>query len=82
MTQLLSIPLIVVTIIGVAIGELPRLRMNRATIALVGATMLVAIGALPLNAALAAMDANTLLLLFSMMVVIAHLELAGFLANI
>ncbi len=78
MTGALSIPLILLAYLGIAIGELPRLRMNRATIALVGAVMLVAIGALPLDSALHALDANTLILLFSMMVVIAHLELAGF----
>ena len=30
---------IVVTLIGVAVGRYPQLRMNRATIALVGATL-------------------------------------------
>jgi len=74
----LSLPLILLTYIGIAIGELPRLRMNRATIALVGAVMLIAIGAIPLDAALHSLDASTLLLLFSMMIVNAHLELAGF----
>jgi Na+/H+ antiporter NhaD/arsenite permease-like protein len=75
---LVSLPLILLTLFGIAIGELPRLRMNRATIALVGAVLLVAVGALPLDTALRAIDASTLILLFSMMILIAHLELAGF----
>lgn len=78
MQAALSIPLIVLVYFGIAVGELPRLRMNRATIAMVGAVLLVAIGALPLSQAQHALDPSTLLLLFSMMVVIAHLELAGF----
>lgn len=78
MQVVLSIPIIILTYVGVAIGELPRLRMNRATIALVGAVMLVAIGSLPMEAALHSLDANTLILLFAMMVLNAHLQLAGF----
>ncbi len=78
MVPVLTIPLIVLTYIGVAIGEFPRLRMNRATIALVSAVILVAIGAIPLNDALRSLDPRALILLFSMMVLNAHLELAGF----
>jgi Na+/H+ antiporter NhaD/arsenite permease-like protein len=52
--------------------------MNRATIALVGAIALVLIGALSFRAAVAALDADTLVLLFSMMVLNVHLRLAGF----
>ena len=40
--------IIVVTLVGVAIGRYPGLKMNRATIALVGATLLVALGTLTL----------------------------------
>ncbi len=61
--QWLTTGLVFVTLVGVAIGRYPRLRMNRATIALVGATALMAIGAIPLEAAYAALDMNTLVLL-------------------
>lgn len=74
----LAAPLIAVTYLGVAVGEYPRLRMNRATIALVGAVAIVALGVMPLDVALDALDANTLILLFAMMIVNAHLRLAGF----
>lgn len=70
--------IIVVTLIGVAIGRYPRLRMNRATIALVGATLLIVIGAIPLERAYASLDMNTLTLLFAMMVINVNLRLAGF----
>ena len=69
---------IVVTIAGVAAGRLPRLRMNRATIAFVGATVLVVLGAIPLEAAYASLDLDTLVLLLAMMVLNANLRLSGF----
>ncbi len=69
---------ILVTLLGVAIGRYPVLRMNRATIALVGATLLVLIGAIPLEQAYAALDLNTVILLFAMMVININLRLAGF----
>jgi Na+/H+ antiporter NhaD/arsenite permease-like protein len=74
----LSIPIIALTFIGVAAGEYPGLKMNRATIALVGAVALVALQLISPSAALAAIDPNTLLLLFAMMIVSVHLQLAGF----
>lgn len=69
---------IVVTLIGVAIGRYPWLRMNRATIALVGAIALIALGALPLEEAYRAVDWHTILLLFGMMVLNVNLRTSGF----
>ncbi|HEV8241671.1 MAG TPA: SLC13 family permease [Thermoanaerobaculia bacterium] len=66
------------TLLGVAVGRYPWLRMNRATIALVGATLLVAMGVLPLRDAFAAVDLDTLALLLGMMVLNSNLRLAGF----
>ncbi len=76
--NLLTAALIVVTLIGVAVGRYPVLKMNRATIALVGATLLVALGVLPLEQAYRAVDWNTIVLLFGMMVLNVNLRLAGF----
>lgn len=67
-----------VTLAGVAIGRYPWLRMNRATIALVGATILIAIGAISLEGAYQSLDMNTLVLLFAMMVLNVNLRMAGF----
>jgi Na+/H+ antiporter NhaD/arsenite permease-like protein len=64
--------------LGLALGYVPGLRMNRATIALVSAAMLVALGALSLDEAWAAIDPNTIVFLLSMMVVNAYLSYAGF----
>lgn len=66
------------TLIGVAIGRWPGLRMNRATLAFVGATLLLALGVIPLEAAYRAVDWNTIALLFGMMVINVNLRLAGF----
>ncbi len=70
--------IIVLTLIGVAVGRYPRLRMNRATIALVGATLLIVTDAISLDQAYASLDMNTLVLLFAMMVINVNLRLAGF----
>lgn len=69
---------ITVTLIGIAAGRFPHLRMNRATIALVGATALVTVGAISLEEAYESLDLDTLLLLLAMMVINANLRIAGF----
>ena len=74
----LALLVILLTIIGVAVGHLPLLRMNRATIALTGAILLIVLGAISLEDAFAALDLNTLALLFGMMVLNIHLRQAGF----
>lgn len=76
--QVASALIIIVTLVGVAIGRWPWLRMNRATIALVGATTLMAIGVIPLEEAFRAVDWNTIVLLFAMMVLNVNLRIAGF----
>lgn len=55
-------------------GYIPGLRMNRATIALVGSAFLIALGVLNLEEAWQAIDVNTIVFLLSMMVVNANLS--------
>lgn len=74
----LTLALVLATYAGVAVGRWPWVRMNRATIALVGAAALLATRRLTLEQAFASLDPHTLLLLFSMMVLNANLRLAGF----
>jgi Na+/H+ antiporter NhaD/arsenite permease-like protein len=74
----LALVIIPLTLGGVAVGRYPWLRMNRATIALVGATALASVGAITLAQAYTAIDLNTLVLLFAMMTINANLRLAGF----
>jgi Na+/H+ antiporter NhaD/arsenite permease-like protein len=66
------------TIIGVAFGSYPRMRMNRATISLIGATVLILTEAISLNDAYSAIDLNTLVLIFSMMILNVNLRICGF----
>ncbi len=74
----LTLLLVGATIAGIAVGRWPLLRADRATICLIGAALLLAAGALTLDEALAGVDGETILLLFSMMVLNGCLFLAGF----
>lgn len=74
----LTLIIVSFVLIGVAVGRYPWLRMNRATITLAGAAALLLLGAVTLEQAYAALDLNTLLLLFAMMILNVNLQLAGF----
>ncbi|GAB4496712.1 MAG: anion transporter [Anaerolineales bacterium] len=76
--SLATLLLIIMTLIGVAVGRYPWLRMNRATIALVGAIGLILLGAISLEQAYDAIDMNTIVLLFAMMVLNVNLRISGF----
>jgi Na+/H+ antiporter NhaD/arsenite permease-like protein len=60
----------------------PLLRIDRTGVAIVGAVLMVVTGAIDFDAAVTAVDVRTLVLLFSMMIIVAHLRLAGGLAAI
>lgn len=66
--------------VSIAIGKYPIFRMNRATIALISAALLIIIGAISLSQAYAAIDENTILWLFSMMIINANLHVCSFFA--
>jgi Na+/H+ antiporter NhaD/arsenite permease-like protein len=68
----------VLTYAGVALGRIPGLRLDRAGIALTGAALTMAVGALTPPEAYQAIDLDTLALLLGMMIVVAHLKLSGF----
>lgn len=76
--EFLILGIIILSIIGIALGSYPSFRMNRSTIALVGSTALIIIGALSLEDAFRSIDINTIILLFSMMVLNINLRLSGF----
>jgi Na+/H+ antiporter NhaD/arsenite permease-like protein len=77
-----SIPLVatifLLTYLALALGRIPGLRIDRAGIALVGAAAMLACGVLSMRDAAKAVDYETIVLLFGMMVVVAYLRLAGF----
>ena len=64
--------------IGMILGALPFLQLDRTGIALLGAIGLVGIGALSPEQAARAVHLPTLLLLFSFMVIAAQMRLGGF----
>ena len=66
--------------LALAIGRVPGLFIDRAGIALVGASLMVASGAITLPTAYQAIDINTIKLLLGMMIVVANLRLSGFFA--
>jgi len=74
----ISLFIILLTLYGIAVGSYPAFRMNRATIALVGAAVLIFIGSIKLAQAYDAIDLNTILLLFSMMIINGNLRICGF----
>lgn len=74
----ISLFIILLTLYGIAVGSYPAFRMNRATIALVGAAVLIFIGSIKLEQAYDAIDLNTILLLFSMMIINGNLRICGF----
>ena len=78
LTHLLSW-FIFVTSYGVfAIGRLPGTKVDRAAMAFIGSAAMFAVGALDGKAAIAAIDYETLVLLFAMMILVAVLHREGF----
>jgi Na+/H+ antiporter NhaD/arsenite permease-like protein len=67
-----------VVYLGMILGSLPLLRLDRTGIALLGAIALVGFGALTPEEAAASIHLPTLLLLFSFMVLSAQMRLGGF----
>jgi Na+/H+ antiporter NhaD/arsenite permease-like protein len=61
-----------------ALGKLPGMKIDRPGGAIIGAVLMVAFGAVAAHGALLFIDFGTLVLLFSMMVVVGCLHLAGF----
>ncbi len=74
----LTTTITLITLFGIAIGSLPKLRMNRATISLVGATFLILTGAITLEDAYTSIDLDTISLLLGMMIINVNLGISGF----
>ena len=66
-----------VTYFGMALGRLPGLRIDRAGIAVVAAVAVIASGVLSERQALGAINGETLIVLFAMMVISAQFGAAG-----
>ena len=66
--------------LALAVGKIPGLRIDRAGVALVGASLMVGAGVLTLDEASQAVDFGTIALLLGIMIVVANLRLSGFFA--
>ena len=66
------------TYVGMAVGRVPGLRVDRTGIALMAVVVLLATGAIQVSDLGRAIDAPTLLLLFALMIISAQFGAAGF----
>jgi Na+/H+ antiporter NhaD/arsenite permease-like protein len=76
--MLATVVIFVATYAGVALGRVPGLRIDRAGIALVGASLMIAFGTLSLEEAFKAVDLDAIALLLGMMIIVAQLRVSGF----
>ncbi|MFH2128896.1 MAG: SLC13 family permease [bacterium] len=67
-----------ITYLGIALGRVPGLMLDRTGIALLGAIAMVVTGAITTEKAVASVDVSTILLLFALMIISAQLRLGGF----
>ena len=74
--------ILLVTLIVFTLGKSPVFRVDRAGMSIIGASLMTAFGILNMNEAVQAIDAKTIVVLFSLMVVVSNLKLAGFFAYI
>ena len=73
-----TVAIFVATYAGVALGRVPGLRIDRAGISLVGASLMIAFGTLSLEEAFKAVDLDAIALLLGMMIIVAQLRVSGF----
>ncbi len=66
------------TYLGIAVGEIPGLQVDRTGIAILGATAMMALGVLQAEEALRYIHVPTLLLLYGLMVLSAQFKIGGF----
>jgi len=79
---LLPLALFIATYLGLAVGRIPRLALDRTGCALLGAIAFLASGTLDLGEAAAGVDTATLAVLFGMMLLSQQYQLSGLYAAI
>jgi Na+/H+ antiporter NhaD/arsenite permease-like protein len=78
LTEIATAIIFILTYAGISLGRIPGLRLDRAGIALAGAALMMAVGAITPEEAYRAVNLDTLALLLGMMIIVAHLRLSGF----
>ena len=74
----MAFAIFVATYLVLAMGRLPGLRVDRTGAAIIGASLMIATDVLTLDEAHRAINFDTIILLFGMMIVVANLRLSGF----
>ena len=73
-----AILIFAITYLVLAIGRLPGFRIDRTGAAIIGASFMVGVNALSVDEAARAINFDTIILLFGMMIVVVNLRLSGF----
>lgn len=76
--HIIATSIFIATYVGVALGGVPGLALDRTGIALLGAIAMLAFGVLTTEEAVRAIDIPTILLLYSLMVLSSQFRLGGF----
>jgi len=79
-TMLYAVLIFAGTYLVLAVGRLPGFRVDRTGAAIIGATLMVASNVLTIPEAIEAVNTDTIILLFGMMIVVANLRLSRFFA--
>jgi Na+/H+ antiporter NhaD/arsenite permease-like protein len=74
----ITLTIVGITFIGIAIGRYPIIKSNRTTITLIGVAALILFSQIKFDDLSEYLDFDTLILLFSMMILNANLKIAGF----
>ncbi len=77
-TTIAAITIFAGTYLFIAIGKLPGYQLDRAGVALLGASLMVGLGVVSLDQAYRAIDFDTITLVLGMMILVANLRLSGF----
>ena len=80
--QTAIVAIFAVVYLGMFLGGLPKLKLDRSGVALLGAIAVVGIGAMTTDEAARAIHLPTILLLFAFMVVSAQMRLGGFYSEV
>lgn len=76
--MILAAVILGVVLVVFTLGKSPVFRVDRAGIAIIGSVLMIATGIISFEQAIAGVDYKTIVILFSMMVVVANLKLSGF----
>jgi Na+/H+ antiporter NhaD/arsenite permease-like protein len=76
--QIITLAIFLISYIGLAFGGIPKLKIDRAEIAFIGALAMLIFTPMTLQAASLHIDYSVICLLFAMMVIVAYLDISGF----